>query len=74
MASVQKKGDETRQSVLWIAGRVTLGKLLNLSGLSVFIYRVRSLVVGYSPWGHKESDTFERLTHSRLKIVRNVIS
>ena len=59
MARVQKKGDETRQSVLWIAGIVTLGKLLNLSGLSVFIYRVRSLVAGCSPWGHKESDTFE---------------
>ena len=59
---VQKKGDETRQSVLWLAGRVTLGKLLNLSRLSVFIYRVRSLVAGYSPWSHKESDTTERLT------------
>jgi len=59
---------------LWLAGRVTLGKLLHLSRLSVFIYRVRSLVAGYSPWSHKESDTTERLTHTRLIIVRNVIS
>ena len=24
---------------------------------------------GYSPWGHKESDTTERLTHSIVKMV-----
>ena len=25
----------------------------------------QSSLVGYSPWGHKESDTIERLTHTR---------
>ena len=25
--------------------------------------------VGYSPWGHKESDTTERLTHKEIHFV-----
>ena len=26
-------------------------------------------LVGYSPWGHKESDTTERLTHKDMEIT-----
>ena len=33
----------------------------------------RSLV-GYSPWGHKESDTTERLTHTHVVIKKNEIT
>ena len=40
------------------------------------IYGQRSLI-GYSPWGHKESDTTEQLhchCHCRLMIWRNLLS
>ena len=39
------------------------GKVTHSSILAWRIHRQRSLV-GYSPWGHKESDTIERLTLS----------
>ena len=31
--------------------------------------------MGYSPWGHKEPDTTERLTHTRyVKLAHNFLS
>ena len=29
----------------------------------------REFLVGYSPWGHKESDMTERLTHSLIPTI-----
>ena len=29
--------------------------------------------MGYSPWGHKESDTIERLTHTLVTIVNHTV-
>ena len=41
------------------------GKSLQYSCLENSMHGQRSLA-GYSPWGHKESDTTERLTHTYL--------
>ena len=29
--------------------------------------------MGYGPWGHKESDMIEQLTHKELLLIYNII-
>ena len=73
---VQKGGDicipmpAVQKTQIWSPGEDPLEKEMEThsSMLGWTIHGQRSLV-GYNPWGHKESDTTEWLTHTHTRLI-----